>query len=224
LSKSAQGQLESAKGKFQGAEAQLQYSEIRSPISGVITDRPLYPGEMAAAGTPLLTIMDISQVVARAHIPQTEAVLLKRGDNATLSAPGLDQPIAGKLVLVSPALDPSSTTVEIWVQCKNPKELLRPGTSAQITMVARTVPDALAIPAASLLTAQDGTTSVMVAGNDSKAHQQTVKAGFHDEDKVQILEGLQAGQKIVGTGAYGLPDNSKITAAEAKPDAGDKKE
>jgi HlyD family secretion protein len=225
LSKSAKGQLESAQGKFQGAEAQLQYSEIRSPISGVITDRPLYPGEMAAAGTPLLTIMDISQVVARAHIPQTEAVLLKRGDNATLSAPGLDQPIPGKLVLVSPALDPSSTTVEIWVQCKNPKELLRPGTSAQITMVARTVPDTLSIPAASLLTAQDGTTSVMVAGNDGKAHQQNVKAGLHDGDKVQILEGLQAGQKIVGTGAYGLPDNSKITAAETnKPETDGKKE
>jgi len=224
LSKSAKGQLESAQGKFQGAEAQLQYSEIHSPISGVITDRPLYPGEMAAAGTPLLTIMDISQVVARAHIPQTEAMLLKRGDNATLSAPGLEQPISGKVVLVSPALDPNSTTVEIWVQGKNPKEALRPGTSAEITMVSRTVQEALAIPAAALLTAQDGTTSVMVAGNDGKAHQQTVKVGFHDGDKVQILQGLQAGQKIVGSGAYGLPDNSKIIAAEAKPDAGDKKE
>src|SRR5581483_164157 len=53
--KAAAGQLESAKGKYLGAEAQLSYSEIRSPISGVITDRPLYPGEMAAAGTPLLT-------------------------------------------------------------------------------------------------------------------------------------------------------------------------
>lgn len=225
LSKSAKGQLESAQGKFQGAEAQLQYSEIRSPINGVITDRPLYPGEMAAAGTPLLTIMDISQVVARAHIPQTEAVLLKRGDNATLSAPGLDEPIHGKVVLVSPALDPNSTTVEIWVQCTNPKEVLRPGTSAEITMVARTVRDALAIPAASLLTAQDGTTSVMVAGSDGKAHQQAVKTGFHDGDRVQILEGLQAGQKIVGNGAYGLPDNSKIIAAEANsPAADDKKE
>ena len=100
-----------------------------------------------------------------------------------------------KLVLVSPALDPNSTTVEIWVQCKNPKEVLRPGTSAQITMVARTVNDALAIPAASLLTAQDGTTSVMVAGSDGKAHQQTVKAGFRDGDNVQILEGLQVGRK-----------------------------
>ena len=57
--KSAAGQLESAKGKYMGAEAQLSYSEIRSPMAGVITDRPLYPGEMAAAGTPLLTVMDI---------------------------------------------------------------------------------------------------------------------------------------------------------------------
>lgn len=225
LSKSAKGQLESAQGKFQGAEAQLQYSEIRSPISGVITDRPLYPGEMAAAGTPLLTIMDISQVVARAHIPQTEAVLLKRGDTATLSAPGLDAPIPGKVVLVSPALDPNSTTVEIWVQCKNPQEVLRPGTSGEISMIARTVPDALAIPSVSVLTAQDGTTSVMVVGNDGKAHQQTLKVGFRDGDRVQILEGLQASQKIVGSGAYGLPDNSKITAAEAnKPEANDQKE
>jgi multidrug efflux pump subunit AcrA (membrane-fusion protein) len=218
LAKSAKGQLESAQGKFQGAEAQLQYSEIRSPISGVVTERPLYPGEMASAGTPLLTIMDISQVVARAHIPQAEAVLLKRGDNATVNAPDMEKPIPGKVVLVSPALDPNSTTVEIWVQAKNPQEVLRPGTSAQITMIARTVQDALAIPVASLLTAQDGTTSVMVAGSDGKAHQQTVKAGFRDGDKVQIIEGLRAGDKIVGTGAYGLPDNSPIISAEAKPE------
>jgi HlyD family secretion protein len=218
MAKSAQGQLQTAQGKFEGAQAQLGYSEIRSPIRGVITDRPLYPGEMAAAGTPLLTIMDTSQVVARAHIPQTEAVLLKNGDSATLTAPGLDQPIAGKVVLVSPALDPNSTTVEIWVQGKNPKEVLRPGTTAQIAMVARTVPNALTIPSESLLTAQDGTTSVMVAGSDGKAHQKIVKIGIRDGDKVQIVDGLQTGDKIVGTGAYGLPDNSKITTPEAKPE------
>jgi HlyD family secretion protein len=213
--KSAKGQLESAQGKFQGAEAQLQFSEIRSPISGVITDRPLYPGEMAAAGTPLLTVMDISQVVARAHIPQLEAVQLKVGDTATIAASGTEQPVTAKVVLVSPALDPNSTTVEVWVQGKNPHEHLRPGTSAQITMIARTVPDALVIPAVALLTAQDGTTSVMVAGSDGKAHQRPVKTGIRDGDRVQIVEGLQAGEKIVGTGAYGLPDASKITTAEA---------
>jgi HlyD family secretion protein len=216
--KSAKGQLESAQGKFQGAAAQLQYSEIRSPINGVITDRPLYPGEMASAGTPLLTVMDISQIVARAHIPQLEAVQLKVGDNATIAASGTEQPIRAKVVLVSPALDPNSTTVEVWVQGKNPHEVLRPGTSAQITMITRTVPDALVIPAVALLTAQDGTTSVMVVGSDGKAHQRPVKTGIRDGDRIQIVEGLQAGEKVVGTGAYGLPDDSKITAAEAKPD------
>jgi multidrug efflux pump subunit AcrA (membrane-fusion protein) len=85
-------------------------------------------------------------------------------------------------------------------------------------MVARTLPDALAVPAAALLTAQDGTTSVMVVGSDGKAHQRTVKAGIRDGDRIQIVEGLQAGEKIVGVGAYGLPDNSKITTAEAKPE------
>ena len=71
--RSAAGQLESAKGKYAGAEAMLSYSQIRSPIDGFVTDRPLYPGEMAAAGTPLLTVMDLSQVIAKAHIPQSEA-------------------------------------------------------------------------------------------------------------------------------------------------------
>src|SRR5678816_4763528 len=86
----------------------LSYSEIRSPIDGVVADRPLYPGEMAAAGAPLLTVMDISQVIARAHIPQPEAALLKAGDQATITVPGEDNPIEGKITVVSPALDPNS--------------------------------------------------------------------------------------------------------------------
>jgi multidrug efflux pump subunit AcrA (membrane-fusion protein) len=222
--KSAKGQLESAQGKYQGATAQLSYSEIKSPINGVVTDRPLYPGEMASAGTPLLTVMDISQVTARAHIAQQSAVLLKPGDQATLIAPDIDKPIAGKVSLVSPALDPNSTTVEVWVQAKNPAGHLKPGTSVQISMVARSVPDAVTIPAAALLTAQDGTTSVMVAGSDSRAHQKDVKVGIRDQDRIQIVEGLQAGDRIVASGAYGLPDNSKITTAQASSQSKNEKE
>jgi HlyD family secretion protein len=210
--KSASGQLESAKGKYLGAQAQLSYSQIRSPINGVVTERPLYPGEMAAAGTPLLTVMDISQVIARAHIPQPEAALLKIGDSATVIAAGEDKPIQGKVTVVSPALDPNSTTVEVWVQMKNPNRHLKPGTSVQVSMLAQTVPDALVIPAAALLTAQDGGASVMLASADGRAHQKTVQVGIRQADQVQVLEGLEAGEKIVASGAYGLPDNAKIAA------------
>jgi HlyD family secretion protein len=224
--RSASGQLESAQGKYEGAAAQLSYSAIRSPINGVVTERPLYPGEMAAAGTSLLTVMDISEVVAKAHIPQQSAVLLKVGDTAMIEVPGIDNPFPGKVTVVSPALDTGSTTVEVWVQAKNPGERLKPGTSVQVSMIARSVADAVAVPAASLLTAPDGTTSVMIVGaceksknvRDQCAHQKTVKTGIREADRIQIVEGLQAGDKIVATGAYGLPDDSRITSADAKPD------
>jgi HlyD family secretion protein len=210
--KSAKGQLESAQGKYEGATAQLSYSEIRSPINGVVTDRPLYPGEMASAGTPIVTVMDTSQLTARSHIPQQDAVLLKIGDTAMISAANSDKPLPGKVSVVSPALDPNSTTVEVWVGARNPRERLRPGTTVQVSMLARLVPDALTIPVAALLTAQDGTTSVMVAGSDGRAHQKNVRVGIRDGDRVQIVEGLEPGERIVASGAYGLPDNSKIVA------------
>jgi multidrug efflux pump subunit AcrA (membrane-fusion protein) len=210
--KSAAGQLESAKGKYLGAQAQLSYSEVRSPIDGVVSDRPLYPGEMASAGVPLLTLMDTSQVIARAHIPQPEAALLKVGDQATVTVPGEDKPLEGKVTVVSPALDPNSTTVEVWVLVKNPHQRLKPGTSVQVSMLAQTVSDALVIPAAGLLTARDGTTSVMAVSSDNHVHQKSVRVGIRQGDQVQIVEGLNAGDKIVASGAYGLPDNTKIEA------------
>jgi HlyD family secretion protein len=208
--KSAQGQLAAARGKYQGASAQLSYSEIRSPISGVVTDRPLYPGEMAAAGTPLLTVMDLSHVIAKAHIPQAEAALLKVGDKASVSAPGLEDPMPAKVSVVSPALDPNSTTVEVWVDARNPHQELKPGTSVSISMLAQTIPDALTVPAAAVLTEPDGTTSVMVIGDDSRAHQRDVKTGVRQENQIQIVSGLKAGERVVTAGAYGLPDNTRV--------------
>lgn len=217
--KSAAGQLESAKGKYLGATAQLSYSEIRSPINGVIADRPLYPGEMAAAGTPLLTVMDVSQVIARAHIPQQDAALLKLGDEATITAPGEEQPAEGKISVISPALDPNSTTVEVWVQAKNPQQRLKPGTSVRLSMLAQTIPNALLIPAGGLLTAEDGSTSVMLVGSDNRAHKKPVKVGVRQDNEIQIVEGVQAGDRIVASGAYGLPDNTKIQIEQQRAQA-----
>ncbi len=222
--KSATGQLESAKGKYQGAEAQLGYSDIRSPIDGVVTDRPLYPGEMATAGTPLIVVMNTSQVIAKAHIPERQAALLKPGDPATVSSAGDTDLVRGKVTLISPALDPNSTTVEVWIQCSNPDERLKPGTSVQVSLVVRTIPDALVIPDSALLTAPDGATTVMVAGSDGKAHQREVKVGIRQKGTVQVVEGLHVGDPVIASGAYGLPDNTVIKVEPAqnegeKPDA-----
>ncbi len=221
--KAAAGQLESAKGKYLGAQAQLSYSEIRSPINGVITDRPLYPGEMAAAGTALLTVMDTSLVIAKAHIPQPDAAALRVGDTGTMTVPGITEPISGKVTVVSPALDPNSTTVEVWFEAKNPKRELKPGTSVHLTLIAQTVTDALVVPSNAVLTASDGSTTVMLAGSDGLAHQQSVQLGIRNGDDVQIVAGVSATDRVVTTGAYGLPDKTKIKIEAAEVPAGESK-
>jgi HlyD family secretion protein len=215
--KSAQGQLISAQGKYQGAAAQLAYTEIRSPIDGVVTDRPSYPGETPAPGTPLLTIMDTSSVTARAHIPQSEAAALKPGDSATIDAPG-GLHVDGKVTLVSPALDPNSTTVEVWIEAVNPDGGLRPGTAVTVAMVAKTVSDAVMVPASAVLTNPDGGSTVMIVNQD-RARQVAVEAGIRQRDRVQITKGLAGNETVIVNGAYGLPDNTQVKVApEAQPE------
>lgn len=216
--KAASGELQSAKGKFLGARAQLSYSELRSPISGVVTDRAVYTGEMAPAGTPLITVMDLSQIVAKAHVPQEQAQMLKAGDAATLTAAGSDEKVPAKVTLVSPALDPNSTTVEIWVQAANPKQSLRPGAAARADIVAQSVPDALVIPATGVLTGDTGESSVMIISSDGHAHKQDVKIGIQQSGRAQILSGLKKGDRVVTVGAYGLPENAKVDV-QAPPSA-----
>lgn len=227
--KSAGGQLTSAKGKMLGAEAQLSYSQIRSPIDGYITDRPLYPGEMATTSAPLLTVMDLSRVIAKAHIPQSEALLLRKGDKASIEFAGLEDKVEGTVTVVSPALDPNSTTVEIWVQAANPGQQLRPGMTVQVSMTAKTVADALVIPSSALLNASGETAQVMVIDSQSMAQSRDVKTGVQNGGNVQIVSGLQAGEQVVTQGAYGLPDKTRVKVekpassdAEGDPGKSDK--
>ena len=219
--KSAAGQLESAKGKYQGAEAQLSYSQIRSPISGIIADRPLFPGEMAGAGSPLLIVMDISRVIARANVPVAEAAFLKVGNAATISQSDANIEVSGKITVVSPAVDPSTTTVQVWVEASNPGERLRAGVTVKMTAVAQTINDAIVIPQAGILPSQEGDTVVMVVGSDMVAHERKVKVGVRQDDKVQIVSGLEPGEQIVTGGGVGLQDGAKVRTGPAKGDEKD---
>jgi len=206
--KSATGQLTSAKGKYMAAEAQLSYTQIRSPIDGVVTDRPLYPGEMASTSAPLVTVMDTTSIIAKAHIPQSDALLLQKGDKATVTVPGAD-PVPGTVTVVSPALDPNSTTVEIWVQAKNSKQQLRPGVTAEIAITAQTIHDALVIPGSALLNVEGNKAEVMVIDSNSRVQSRDVETGIQSEQGVQIVSGLKPGEQVVSQGAYGLPEKKE---------------
>jgi HlyD family secretion protein len=214
--KGAAAQRDAARGRLESAQAQLGYSRITSPIAGVVTDRPVYNGEMASSSAPMITIMDISQIVARAHVSQEEASQLRVGDMASLVVPDGGAPIPGKVTVISPALDPVNTTVEIWVQAANTGERLKPGTSIRVDMVTQSVPDALIIPEAAVLTSSSGNKSVMVIDDENKPHKKPVTLGLHDNGNIQVKDGLQSGERVVTLGAFELSKLEEEVLAKTK--------
>jgi multidrug efflux pump subunit AcrA (membrane-fusion protein) len=219
---SAQGQLTSAKAKYMGAQAQLSYTEIRSPISGVVTDRPLFAGETAAAGTPVITVMDTSALLAKLHISQIQAQQLKIGAPASITVRGLDEPLQAKVSLISPALDPGSTTIEVWLRVENPKGALKAGTPVRTTITGRTAENALTLPQEAIQTGPDGTSKfVLVVAPDGSAKKKTVTLGITNTESAQILSGVTADDTVITTGGYGLDEGTKVKVGAAAAE-GDK--
>ena len=223
--KSAQGSRSSAEGKYRGAEALLSYSRITSPIDGVVTDRPLFAGDLATANQPILTVMDTSRLIAKSHIAQAEAAVLKVGNPAEVRIPGLDEPIKGRVSLVSPALDPGSTTIEVWVEATKPNSALKPGMSVEVSMTAKTVKDAVVVPAPAIFKNSEGASYVLVAGADGHAHLKTVEVGVRNAEFAQTTSGVNPGDPVISSGGYALQDNTQIkieAPAPAEKEAGDK--
>lgn len=224
---SRQAQLEAAKASvaaskahYEGAAAQVEYAEVRSPISGVVSDRPLYPGEIASSSSALVSIQDISEVVARANVPVHEASSITAGKPATITGPG--GKLDGKVIVVSPTVDPSTTTIQVWVRAKNTKEILKPGVSVQISIDAEEISNALVVPSAAILSLEEGGDKVMVAGTDSLAHERKVELGIRSGDDVQILSGVKQGERVITVGGLGLEDKAKIQIS--KPESAGKDE
>jgi HlyD family secretion protein len=218
----AQAASNAAKAHYDAAAVQLSYAQIRSPISGVVADRSVYAGEMPASGTPIISIVDISQVVARANIPVKDATMIRVGRPARITVP--DGDLAGKVTVVSPSVDPNTTTVEVWVQVANPGEKLKPGASVRVAIIADTIQNTIVIPASALLNADDGGQKVMVVTKDSIAHERRVSVGIRQGARVQIVSGLQEGDQVVTSGGLGLDDKGKVTIQQPKPEEDDEDE
>jgi multidrug efflux pump subunit AcrA (membrane-fusion protein) len=208
--KTAAAQVESAKSHSATTEAQLSYSRIHSPKNGIIADRPLYEGEMASPTTPLLTVMDISRVVARVNVPIGQATMVRTGMPATLTFTDSAEQLEGKVTVVSPASDANSTTVQVWIEAQNPGERLKPGASVHALIVAEAIKAATVVPIAAILPGEEGGTAVLVIDSNSVAHRRAVRLGVREGDKVEVLNGARPGEEVVIQGGVGLDDKAKV--------------
>lgn len=217
----AAAQVRSAKAHYDSLEAQVAYSRVTSPIAGIIADRPVNVGELANPGAPLVTVVDISRVIARVNIPQNDASAVKVGQPATITQPGATAPFQGTVTVVSPAADANTTTLQVWIQIDNPGENLKPGTAVHAAIATEIYKAATVVPVAAILPGEEGGTAVLTVSKDSIAHKRAVKLGVREGNQQQILNGVSPGEEVVIVGGLGVDDKAKVKVVTTQVEEAD---
>jgi multidrug efflux pump subunit AcrA (membrane-fusion protein) len=219
----AEARVIQAQDRLANLDAQLSYSVIRAPITGIVTDQFQFEGEFAASGAKLVTISDISEVIVKAQFADTVVAQLKVGDPATVvPTDNLGEQMKGQVTLISRSSDPLNRTVEVWVNLGNGAGRLRANGAAQVIVATKQTGDAIVVPASAVTldatNADTGTAMVVDAGG--VAHETKVTVGIRTPQAVQITSGLQGGETVVTAGNYALPDGTKVEISNAAGEGG----
>jgi RND family efflux transporter MFP subunit len=216
---SDQSQLQLAESELQQLQSQQgnvsSGGNLTSTINGVVTQVNVNAGETVSANTPLLTIMDESNVVVHAKIPLANMGEVKVGQTATVSASAVSNlTVNGQVTQVVPEADPQTDTFEVWVTIPNATQQLLAGMSAFVNI--QSTASSLAVPRLAVLN-QDSNPQVFVVGSDGRAHLTSVHVVGRSADFIYVDSGLTAGQEVVVQGLDTLLDNQQIKVDSVEP-------
>ena len=193
------------------------YSEIRAPISGLVSSRDIKLGQNVSANGVAFRITDTAELLAYLQIPQAELAKFSAGHSARLrvdSMPGTDFPAT--IVRISPTIDASNGTFRATAFVDNKDGYLVPGMFARFTVSYEKHEDALTVPTNAIVEEDNEMTVYVVA--DGEVTRRIVTTGISANGQVEILSGLAEEEGIVVIGHSGLRDGSKVLASNRAPD------
>jgi len=184
--RTAQAQVDSARGRLASAQAQVAYAAMPQSPHRCGDGPSALSGRHGHGGGALLTVMDVSKVVARINMSQDKTGDIHVGNDATLTPTDGGEPVPGKVTIISPATDPNSTTVQVWVQADNPGERLRAGQRCMCRLPRkRSTRRRSCRPRRSSPTTKAGTI-VKVVDAQNVAHDRPVQVGAREPEMVQV--------------------------------------
>lgn len=200
------------------------YQTVRAPFAGVITVRNIDVGALITEGTTLLyRIAQTGQMRTFINVPQSDADSVLAGQAASLEITDLrGHKFLGRVTRTSHALDPASRTLLTEVQVPNPDGVLLPGMFAQVDLqVPRTNPPLL-IPGDTLVVRADGP-QVAVVDADGRVHYTRVQLGRDYGDRLEVLSGLEEGQRLVVNPSDSVREGVKVQPAASSPPPPDRR-
>lgn len=200
--------LESARASYELAQLELSHTNIVAPISGVIAQRMIKPGNLIALNAPAFRIVDISQLEAVLNVPERELATLKAGMPLRMIADAVPGRVfEGRVDRISPVVDPGSGTFRV-VTAFEGGGLLRPGMFGRIEVVYDQRKDALTMPRIALLD-DEGEPAVYVV-RENKAVRTPVELGYVNGELAEVLSGVKEGDEVVTAGKVAIRDGSSV--------------
>jgi membrane fusion protein (multidrug efflux system) len=201
--------LDALRAAYDSAKLELNYTEIRAPISGVVSSRKIKVGNTISPNDPTFTVTNLDPLLAYVHVPEKEYRKIASGQGAEVVVDALGgQSFVGSISRISPTVDPQTGTFRARVEIPDPTRTLKPGMFARVNIVYERRQDALQLPRTAILDA-DGQQSVYVVA-DGKAQQRVIRTGLANGGWIQVLEGLQGNEKVVTVGQAGLKTGTPV--------------
>ncbi len=203
----AQAKARVAQAALVEAETMLSYTKVVAPFAGVITRKHADVGDLATPGKPLLDMEDSTALRLEADVPEAVVGRLTLGDKLPVRISALEAELEGIVSEIAPAADPGSRTFLVKLDLPNPLGLR----AGQFGRVAMPVGETTALRVSAAAVVQRGQMEIVFVVSDNKAQLRLVKTGKRIGGEIEVVSGVEAGEKIVTEGAAGLMDGQPLT-------------
>ncbi|MCK4537422.1 MAG: efflux RND transporter periplasmic adaptor subunit [Candidatus Krumholzibacteria bacterium] len=202
-------EYEQQKASYDMARLNLDYTEIRTPISGIVSIRLIKKGNMILQNQSTFKVSGFDPLIAVLYVPERQLAKLRTGLLARLSVDAIeDREIDGHIERISPIVDPATGTVKVTIETNDSLGRLRPGMFARIKIIYDVHVGALKIPKDAIIS-EDRESAVFVV-QDSVAYRRSISLGYINTTHVEVLEGLAHEDVIVTTGKGSLRDSTRV--------------
>ncbi|EMI40921.1 efflux RND transporter periplasmic adaptor subunit [Rhodopirellula sp. SWK7] len=232
----AQAQVDSAKADLDAAKAETEisrrqleeldvligYATVKAPFAGVVTERNVEPGDLVressevGSGKPLFVVSQIDRVRIRIPVPESDAPLVNRDDEVTLTFPSFEgeKPLVAGVTRRSGSLDPSTRTMMVEVVVDNPDGKLLPGMFGQASINLSTNAAANMLPAQAIRFDETGNAYVYAVDSEETVSVVPIQTGMDDGNVIEVLSGIGPGQRVIGSHLKRFVDGEKVTVLE----------
>lgn len=223
----SRAQLESARAALTQTRENFEFTKIRAPVNGVVLSRDISVGDLASSGAVAFELSNLLGYETRLFLPLADRRKIRPNQPVSIRLTGDSEPAATGIVSrISPELDPVTGLAEVVVSLTELQQDILPGSLAESSITVQTRPDALVIPRNALVenveTILDPETnnirvergySVFIAQGDTIAVKRELELGLEQGNRVEVISGLQTGDRLIVTGQGGLENESRIQVA-----------